>query len=115
MDLNWKAGIVILGVFLAAVLPALNAASGTTLLDIPFLTALVIILGLAAGYLVIDKGEEIKLGIAAIILAVVLGSVSFATVPVVGGWLVAALQGLTVYVGSIAILVALKILKDTLD
>ena len=115
MELNWKAGIVILGVFLAAVLPALNMAAGLTLLDLPIITTVVIVLGLAAGYLVIDRGEEIKLGIAAIILAVVLGSVSFATVPVVGGWLVAALQGLTVYVGAIAVLVALKILKDTLD
>jgi len=100
----------IVGIF-GAIIAGLIIEAGI-LTEIPYLTLILVLLGLIVGFLNITEKDTVKL-LVAIIALVSVGSITVAAIPAITTYLSTVLQNIITFAGAVGLVVAIKAIYET--
>ncbi|HUS48815.1 MAG TPA: hypothetical protein VMZ91_01510 [Candidatus Paceibacterota bacterium] len=98
--------------FIIGLIIAVIAGLVEGLYTIPYLTLILVILGLVVGFLNIAEKNVTKL-LVAIIALMVVGSTTVLAIPAISGYLEAMLTNFVAFVGAAGLVVAIKAIVET--
>ena len=91
---------------------ALAVIAGVIPTTIPYLTLILVVLGLIVGFLNINEKDTVKLLIAIIALMAV-GAITIAEIPMIDAYLGAILNNILILAGAAGLIVAIKAIYET--
>jgi len=104
---KWAFLIGLFGAIIAGLIIELDI-----LAKIPYLTLILVILGLIVGFLNITEKNVIKL-LVAIIALISVGSITIAQIPAITTYLTAILQNIITFSAAVGLVVAIKAIYET--